>query len=86
MENPIKMGDLGVPLFLETSISWQFKGTRPPAMPPPPQEIEALLGDSEEIMMLYNPFIRPYFLGEVGIEGVPLDSHWHTPRKTKNGT
>ena len=24
MENPIKMDDLGVPLFSETSISWQL--------------------------------------------------------------
>ena len=37
MENPIKMDDLGVPLFLETPILWEPKGT--PAIAP-----NALLG------------------------------------------
>ena len=33
MENPIKMDDLGVPLFLETPISMDFSGSNVKGIP-----------------------------------------------------
>ena len=41
----------------------------------PPQEIRLLIWPYEGMMVVHNPSIRPSFLVEGGIGGVPLDSH-----------
>ena len=50
--------------------SWESKGPTPPNATSPKKQIRPCAG----MMVLVNsPLIRPYFLGEGGIFGAPLD-------------
>jgi len=44
---------------------WQSKGT------PQGQKIRPFVGDYTETMMVMNALTRPYFLGELALEGYP---------------